>query len=125
MKKVLFDKELLKELLEAARKSFPKEMILLLRGKVKKKEIFVNEFVVPPMFFQGFASAGFNPYLIPMDASIIGSVHSHPSGNPNPSVADLNNAYGFVIVILTYPFLSVEDVHVYDRKGEKLIKETV
>ena len=58
--------------------------------------------------------------MLPMDFSIVGTVHSHPSGNINPSNVDINHFFGRVLMIVGFPFASEENVAVYDSKGEKL-----
>ena len=49
-------------------------------------------------YFKG--SSHFNPYFLPIDFSIIGTVHSHPSGVLKPSIADLNHGYGKIMLIM-------------------------
>jgi len=55
-----------------------------------------------------------------MDFSIIGTVHSHPSGNLTPSTADLNHAFGIMLMIVGFPFADERNVAVYNRNGERL-----
>jgi proteasome lid subunit RPN8/RPN11 len=55
-----------------------------------------------------------------MDFSIIGSVHSHPSGNLNPSVGDLNHFFGRILMIVGFPYVDTSNVAVYDRNATKL-----
>jgi len=58
--------------------------------------------------------------MLPMDFSIVGTAHSHPSGNLMPSHADLNHAFGVVLTIAGFPFRNEQNVAVYNRSGEKL-----
>ncbi|TRO48676.1 hypothetical protein E2P47_02590 [Candidatus Bathyarchaeota archaeon] len=58
--------------------------------------------------------------MLPMDFSVVGTVHSHPSGNINPSNLDLNHFFGRILMIVGFPFFGKEDVAVYDSNGEKL-----
>jgi proteasome lid subunit RPN8/RPN11 len=60
-----------------------------------------------------------------MDFSIIGSAHSHPSGNPRPSVGDLNYSMGKIIVIVAFPYDGKENAAVYNREGKELTLELV
>jgi proteasome lid subunit RPN8/RPN11 len=55
-----------------------------------------------------------------MDFSIVGTVHSHPSGNPNPSSTDLNHFVGTILMIAAYPFANEKDLAVYSRDGERI-----
>jgi len=111
--------ELMEGLLAYSRDIHPKEMILLLRGKVSD-EIEVDEVIVPPSAVHGQSFSVFQPDMIPFDLSILGVVHSHPSGALKPSVYDLNHFYGKIMMIVAYPYQSVEDVAVFDGKGQKV-----
>jgi len=117
---VLIDEELLQAVFEGARRLYPKETILLLRGKKTKNTIKVSELVVPPLATYGSEFANILLHMLPMDFSIIGTVHSHPSGNLNPSTADLNHVFGIILMIVGFPFADERNVAVYDRNGEKL-----
>lgn len=76
---VYVDFEVLKEILEIVKHSHPREIILLLRGRSKKNEIHVTDYLVPPFAIGGRWFSHFNPYFSPMDFSIVGTAHSHPS----------------------------------------------
>ncbi len=117
---VLVREELLQAVLEGARRLYPKEIILLLRGKKKKNSIEISEVVVPPLATYGSGFANIPIHMLPMDFSIVGTVHSHPSGNLTPSNADLNHVFGVVLMIVGFPFADERTVAVYNRNGEKL-----
>jgi proteasome lid subunit RPN8/RPN11 len=55
-----------------------------------------------------------------MDFSIIGTVHSHPSGNIQPSSVDLNHLFGRILMIVGYPYADESCIAVYDSDGERL-----
>jgi proteasome lid subunit RPN8/RPN11 len=55
-----------------------------------------------------------------MDFSVVGTVHSHPSGNINPSHVDLNHFFGRILMIVGFPFSSAQKVAVYDSKGARV-----
>ena len=112
--------ELLDSIFEGARRLYPKETFLLLRGKKSKNEVRVSDLVVPPLAVYGYGFAHLPFHMLPMDFSIVGTVHSHPSGNINPSNVDINHFFGRVLMIVGFPFASEENVAVYDSKGEKL-----
>lgn len=118
--KISIDKELLDAILEGARRLYPKETILLLRGKKQKNSIEISDFLVPPLanYGRGFSSLPLS--MLPMDFSIVGTAHSHPSGNLMPSNADLNHSFGVVLMIAGFPFRNEQNVAVYNRSGEKL-----
>jgi len=111
--------DVIEGLLAYSRDMHPKEMILLLRGKVGD-DIEVDEVVIPPSAVHGQRFSLFQPHMIPFDLSILGIVHSHPSGALEPSVYDLNHFYGKIMMIVAYPYRSVEDVAIFDGKGQKI-----
>jgi proteasome lid subunit RPN8/RPN11 len=112
--------ELLDSIFEGAKRLYPKETFLLLRGKKSKNEIHVSELVVPPLATYGYGFANLPFHMLPMDFSMVGTVHSHPSGNINPSSVDLNHFFGRVLMIVGFPFASTQNVAVYDSKGERV-----
>ncbi len=98
----------------------PKETILLLRGKKSKEEIRVLELLVPPLATYGHGFANYPFYMLPMDFSLVGTVHSHPSGNKTPSDVDFNHFFGRILMIVGYPYNSPNDVVAYNSHGEKI-----
>ncbi len=119
--KVSMCRELLNTILEGAKRLYPRESILLLRGKKTRNLITVTDLLVPPLARYGRRSAHIPLHMIPMDFSIVGTVHSHPSGNFMPSNADLNYFFGRLLMIVAFPFLNEENVAIYDHSGERLI----
>jgi proteasome lid subunit RPN8/RPN11 len=112
--------ELLDAIFEGARRLYPRETLLLLRGKKVKDTIRVVDLVIPPLASYGHGFASYQLHLLPMDFSLVGSVHSHPSGNKTPSDVDFNHFFGRILMIVGYPFASAVDVAVYNSHGEKL-----
>ena len=112
--------ELLDSIFEGAKRLYPKETFLLLRGKKHKDEIRVSDLVVPPLAVYGYGFANLPFHMLPMDFSVVGTVHSHPSGNINPSSVDLNHFFGRILMIVGFPFAGAQNVAVYDSKGEKV-----
>jgi proteasome lid subunit RPN8/RPN11 len=115
---VVMSRNLLAAIFENAKSVYPRETILLLRGKTSREKIEITDIIIPPLATHGQGFSGFPPYMLPMDFSLIGSVHSHPSGIKMPSVADLNRSFGRIMMIVVYPFLGTENVAVYNRSGE-------
>ena len=111
---------LLQAILESARRLYPRETVLLLRGKRNKNLFKIYELVVPPFANYGRSFADFPLHMLPMDFSIVGTVHSHPSGDLTPSTEDLNHVFGIILMIVGLPFADEGDVAVYNRSGEKL-----
>jgi proteasome lid subunit RPN8/RPN11 len=112
--------KLLDAIFEGARRLYPRETILLLRGKKSKDSVEVRELVVPPLATHGHGFANIPLYMLPMDFSIIGTVHSHPSGNITPSPADCNHLFGSIFMIVGFPFANEQNVAVYNSRGERL-----
>ena len=116
--------DVLRSILAWAGERHPNEIILLLRGKVEKEVARVDEFLFPPFASGGRSFAQFPTHMLPIDFSVIGTVHSHPSGSPRPSPTDLNKFYGKVMMILGYPY-RVDCVRAYDSRGEPLKIEVI
>jgi proteasome lid subunit RPN8/RPN11 len=112
--------ELLDSIFEGARQLYPKETILMLRGKKSKDTIRITDLIIPPLAMYGHGSASYPFHLLPVDFTLIGTVHSHPSGNKTPSDVDLNNFFGRVMMIVGYPYKTEQDVVVYNCNGEKV-----
>jgi len=102
-----------------AKTCHPNEGILILQGQTKKSNIIVDGLVVPPFASHGPYYSGFPTYDLPFDLSYIGTAHSHPGGSNRPSLEDLNNFYGFVSVIINYPY-SESDIGAFDRNGNQV-----
>jgi len=117
---VSISQELLQAIFEGARRLYPRETILLLRGEKKKNLIKISELVVPPLSTYGRGFASIPLHMLPMDFSIVGTVHSHPSGNLTPSNVDLNHFFGVIVMIVSFPFTDKRNVAVYNRGGENL-----
>jgi proteasome lid subunit RPN8/RPN11 len=117
---VSMSQELLDSIFEGARRLYPRETILLLRGKKVKDVIRIVDLVIPPLATYGHGFANYQLHLLPMDFSLVGTVHSHPSGNKTPSDVDFNHFFGRLLMIVGYPYASEQDVAVYNSSGEKL-----
>ncbi len=117
--------ELLEAIFEGAKRLYPRETILLLRGKKSKDTVRVEELVVPPLATYGDGFANIPLHMLPMDFSIVGTVHSHPSGNVTPSDVDFNHFFGRILMIVGFPFSGAENAAVYNSRGEKLRLEIV
>jgi len=119
LEEVVFPKEMLEGLFCMAKDVHPREIFLLLRGRVSNRSAHVDELVFPLGTTFGLGFSGFQPHNLPLDPSIIGSLHSHPSGSPKPSIRDLHNIFGIVMVILAYPY-NLSSTSAYDKSGKLL-----
>jgi len=113
-------KEILDAIYAGAKQLYPRESFLMLRGKKSKGVICVSDLVLAPFAVHGRGFANFNPYMLSGDFSLVGTVHSHPSGNISPSHVDLNHFFGRILMIVGCPFEGEACVAVYDSNGENL-----
>jgi len=124
MSEVSIKREMLNYIFMNAKAVHPREMMLLLRGKSSKNQTTITDLIVPPLATHGRGFSGFQPHMLSMDFSLIGTVHSHPSGVAKPSLADLHHSFGRIIMIVGFPYNSEENVAVYNHSGEKLTLKT-
>jgi proteasome lid subunit RPN8/RPN11 len=117
--------ELLQAVLEAARRLYPREVILLLKGRRTRNAVVVSDILIPPLATYGHGFSSMRTHMLPIDFSIVGTVHSHPSGNPMPSPADLNHQFGSILLIVAYPYTNESNLAAYNRAGEKLAVEII
>jgi proteasome lid subunit RPN8/RPN11 len=120
MSEVSIKREMISYIFINAKAVHPREMMLLLRGKSSKNQTTITDLIVPPLATHGRGFSGFQPHMLPMDFSLIGTVHSHPSGVAKPSLADLHHSFGRIIMIVAFPYNNEENVAVYNHSGEKL-----
>ena len=115
-------KRCLEMILESSKSTYPNEFGALLRAHGN----LITEVILLPGTVEGESHAIFNFAMLPIDYSIVGTVHSHPSGNPTPSDADLQlfSKRGRIHIIVAMPF----DEHSwrsYDGHGNSVDIEVV
>jgi len=106
-------------ILSFCKMNHPNEGILILRGKSKRGDVFIDELVIPPFSETGADFAGFPHNPLPLDLSYVGIVHSHPSGSAKPSLTDLDNFFGLVSIIVQSPYEN-DDIFAWDSDGREL-----
>jgi len=106
-----------------AKELYPRESFLMLRGRKSKSVINITDLVLAPFAVHGEGFAHFNPYMFTGDYSLVGTVHSHPSGNILPSDTDLNYFFGRVLMIVGYPYEGKGCIAAYDSEGEQILIE--
>lgn len=97
---------------------YPNEFGAMLRAE---KDIITEVLIIPGTTFgDSFTSTPMD--MIPIDSSIIGSVHSHPSRSFSPSDEDVNffGHTGKIHLIARYPYRDINDVAAYDFKGGRV-----
>ena len=113
-------KDILDTIYAGAKQLYPRESFLLLRGKKSKGTIKITDLVLAPFAVHGNGFAHFNPYMFSGDYSLVGTVHSHPSGNISPSHVDMNYFFGRILMIVGYPFEGQNCMAAYDSNAERL-----
>jgi proteasome lid subunit RPN8/RPN11 len=103
-----------------AKELYPRESFLLLRGKKNKGIICITDLVLAPFAIHGDGEVHFNPYMFSGDLSLVGTVHSHHSGNISPSHVDLNYFFGRILIIVGYPYLGKSCIAAYDSNGDRV-----
>ena len=95
-------KRTLRMILEASKSQYPNEFGALLRAE----KGIIHELILLPGTESGETSALFRLYMLPVDFTIVGTVHSHPSGAVYPSDADLQlwRNFGWMHIITGSPF---------------------
>jgi len=110
---------------EASKDIHPREFAGLLRVGSFKKRI-IEELILLPGTTSTNNQAIFQLHMLPIDRSIAGTIHSHPSSITRPSGADLAlfNKYGRIHIILGHPF-GPDDWQAYDHQGGTLKIEVI
>ena len=117
-------KECLDLILESSRSSYPNEFGALLRVDPLNKDTII-ELVLLPGTISGDSHAIFRLHMLPIDFSIVGTIHSHPSPVPRPSNADLDlfSKHGKIHIIAAAPY-DITSWKAYAFNGDE-IKLTV
>ncbi len=110
-------RDVLRLIMESSKSSYPDEFGAFLRAKHN----IIYEIILLPGTISGGRSVLYNLLMKPIDFTIVGSVHSHPSGVPLPSEADIQmfSRTGDVHIIVAYPF-TMDSWKAYNRRGEEI-----
>jgi proteasome lid subunit RPN8/RPN11 len=119
-KEISVERAVVDSILSYAQMLHPRESILLLKGKVDKHKLVVNDTQIPPLATHGKTFSAFPLSRLPIDFSVVGVAHSHPSGALRPSVTDLNKFYGRIMLITAYPYQSEQNIAIFDHEGKPL-----
>ncbi len=112
----------LKMALEVAKDNYPKEFAALMRAR----DGLIIELLFIPGTIGADRSASIPFYMKPVDFSVVGVIHSHPSPNFHPSQADLAlfDRYGSVHIIVAYPYTE-KSWMAFDRRGNTVELQVV
>lgn len=107
----------LRMILEASREIYPREFGAMLRAE----EDVITELIMLPGTVSGRRHAIFQTYMLPADFSIVGTVHSHPSGVYEPSDEDraLFSNFSGLHIITGYPYTE-ETWAAWTNKGQRI-----
>lgn len=111
------DRGLLEMINEAARDSLPNEFVAMLRAE----EGVIEELLLLPGTLQGEDSATLMMHMMPIDYSMVGTVHSHPGYSNRPSREDLElfRRYGYIHIITCLPY-DEGSWRAYDGRGRPM-----
>lgn len=95
-------KKVLKMIMAASKSSYPNEFGAILRAE----KGVITELMLLPGTESGESAALFRLHMLPVDLTVAGTVHSHPSGSCRPSGADLDlfAKFGWVHIIVCEPY---------------------
>jgi len=111
---------------ESSKSNYPMEFGALLRVDRVEKNMII-EVVLLPGTVSGDSHAIFNLHMLPIDYSIVGTVHSHPSSIARPSDADLDlfNHFGKIHLIIGVTQYGDISWKAYDYAGREAVVEVV
>ncbi|MFH1180048.1 MAG: Mov34/MPN/PAD-1 family protein [Candidatus Bathyarchaeota archaeon] len=116
---IIMNPEAFMAMQEFAKNNHPNEIIVLLRGSRKGDDFIITDFLLPPFGSGGHGFASFPVHMLPIDFTIMGTAHSHPSGVLKPSTGDFHNFYGRIMMILGPPY-DQPRAAVYYKSGEQI-----
>jgi len=123
-RRISLKKEVLDSILSYCQMKHPDEGILILRGKSKNGNVFIDGLVIPPFSFGAHSTSGFPRNMLPADLSYVGTVHSHPSGSGHPSSVDLNNFFELISLIVRFPYGNL-DIFAWNSDGKPVNLEII
>mgnify|MGYP003974405827 CR=1 FL=1 len=114
-------RNLIEDAFEAANNFLPKEFMCFLSGDNKTQKI--KEIVILPTYNgETFSSVDMN--TMPLDETIIGSLHSHPNGFAVPSTADKNFFKRFKINLILGVGIQ-KNVRFFDNTAKEILIEII
>jgi len=111
---------------ESSKSNYPQEFGALLRvDRVDKNTII--EVILLPGTISGDSHAIFHLHMLPVDYSVVGTVHSHPSSIARPSDADLDlfSHFGRIHIIVGVPPVGDVTWKAYDYMGHMVSMEII
>lgn len=115
-------KDALDMVFASAKSQHPHEFGALLRAE----KGVITEILILPGTLSGGTTAIFQLHMLPIDFSVKGTVHSHPTPNAHPSQADreLFAKFGSTHIIAGYPYTD-RSWRAYNSRGEEIALRVV
>lgn len=120
IKRVQVDQKVIDDIIETAWNVHPREFAALLEGRIEDESLHVTGLIFLPSEASN-EGAVMQTFMLPPFTSTIGSVHSHPTPDNNPSREDFHffSKNGLFHMIIAYPYRE-ETIASYDRSGNKI-----
>ena len=114
---IAIKKELIDGILALCKDQHPNEIL----GFLRVRNEIASEYILLPGAKTNQKSGVFFPGRIPSDPTLEGTIHSHPTGNPNPSQVDLETVFMSkrFHFISAYPY-TYKSTKCFDQKGNEL-----
>lgn len=115
--KVHIEEEVIDEIINIAKESYPNEFVALLEGRVEDETLQISGLIFLPSDVSN-EGAVMQIFMQPLTVNSVGSVHSHPGYSASPSEADLNffASKGVFHIIIAEPYTR-ESIKGYDSWG--------
>lgn len=125
IEEVHVEREVINEIINIARESYPNEFMALLEGKIKEKVLKITGLIFLPVETSD-EGAVMQVFMQPLTTNSVGSVHSHPSYSASPSTADLHtfSKRGIFHMIIANPY-NIESIMAYDSYGNRIEFSTI
>ncbi len=114
-------KEGLETIMDFSKNYYPREFA----GMLISNSSVIDDLYIFPLSQNYPTSVFIKPWLSPMTLSIVGSVHSHPSGNGSPSQADLSFFRTKQINLIVFPPFDIYSFKAYSKKGNVVSVDVV
>ena len=107
----------LQMILESAKSVHPNEFSAALRAK----DGIIYELMLLPGTVAGNRHSIMQLHMLPIDFTVVGSVHSHPGPSSRPSAADIHffSKFKSIHIIVAYPY-SESSWQAYDHAGHPI-----
>ncbi|MGZ7096358.1 MAG: Mov34/MPN/PAD-1 family protein [Methanobacterium sp.] len=111
------DREVINEVMNIAKESYPNEFMALLEGQIQKNVLKITGLIFLPSETSN-EGAVMQVFMQPLTTNSVGSVHSHPGYSASPSEADLQffSKKGIFHMIIAEPY-NRESILAYDSFG--------